>query len=204
MTTDRPFRKIFPTPTGAQQMYQLLGLGEDPPIEQRLSDDTCSAGWFEVTEDCYQFARMIWGPLFSRPGMFAVTKRGTIASIFFEITVRGRRRWFHGYCDLSDPQSPERMRAAIIAFETRAFDSMTRAEKLEAIWAWAPDDFKGIAGAVDPKAWPTEHLGKRTILVNGGALGTVLKLLEQLTDAEIEEKLAPQARWNASDDDAPA
>lgn len=96
------------------------------------------------------------------------------------------------------------MRAAIIAFETRAFDSMTRAEKLEAIWAWAPDDYKGIAGAADPEAWPTEHLGKRTILVNGGALGTVLKLLEQLTDTEIEEKLAPQARWNASDDDAPA
>lgn len=93
------------------------------------------------------------------------------------------------------------MRVAIIAFETQSFDSMTRAEKLEAIWARTHDDFRGIAGAANPEAWPPEHRGRRTLLVSGGAFGTVLKLLGQLTDAEIEEKLSAHSRWNGGEDD---
>ncbi|TIS12658.1 MAG: DUF1768 domain-containing protein, partial [Mesorhizobium sp.] len=48
---------------------------------------------------------------------------------------------------------------------------------------------RGTAGSADPGGWPAEHRGKRTILVNAGGHGTVLKLLEDLTDEEIEEKL---------------
>ncbi|WP_287331884.1 hypothetical protein [Mesorhizobium sp.] len=68
-------------------------------------------------------------------------------------------------------------------------DSMTRQEKLEAIWAGTHPDVRGLAGSADASAWPAEHHGKRTILVNAGGHGTVLKLLEDLTDEEIEYKL---------------
>ncbi|WP_353039105.1 hypothetical protein [Mesorhizobium sp. M1300] len=81
------------------------------------------------------------------------------------------------------------MRDAIIAYESQLPDSMTREEKLEAIWAGTHPDFRGIAGSADPSAWPADLRGKRTILVNAGGHGTMLKLLEDLTDEEIEEKL---------------
>ncbi|WP_348629863.1 DUF1419 domain-containing protein [Mesorhizobium sp. M7A.F.Ca.US.010.02.1.1] len=65
--------------------------------------------------------------------------------------MRGRERWFHGFCDLTDRQSPDKMRAAIIAHETGASDSMTRAEKLEAIWNMTPVELRGIARNADPE-----------------------------------------------------
>ncbi len=83
-----------------------------------------------------------------------------------------------------------RMRAAIIAHETGAVDSMTREEKLEAIWNATHPDFRGVAGATNPHAWPPEHHGKRTILFNAGGQGSVLKLLEDLSNDEIDELLS--------------
>ncbi|MGX5851076.1 DUF1419 domain-containing protein [Mesorhizobium sp. PL10] len=103
--------------------------------------------------------------------------------------VRGRERWFHGFCDLSDRHSPDAMRAAIVAHETGAADSMTREEKLEAIWIATHPDFQGRAGDIDPDAWPSQHRGKRTIMVNAGGSGAVLKLLEDLSDDEIDHLL---------------
>lgn len=191
MSTDRPYRKIHLGIAAGEKMYALFNRDAGLPIEQRISGETYAGEWFEIGQADYLFMLDVLPPLFMRTGMFGMSefKAGNVTSVFFEITIRGRRRWFHGYCDLSDRQSPDRMRAAIIAFETDAFDSMTRAEKLEAIWLLTHDDFKGIAGAVNPSAWPPEHRGKRTILVNGGGLGTILKLLDDLTDAEIDEKL---------------
>ncbi|WP_287104366.1 hypothetical protein [Mesorhizobium sp.] len=49
-------------------------------------------------------------------------------------------------------RSPDAMRAAIIAHETGAVDSMTRGEKLEAIWSATHADFRGIAGETNPDA----------------------------------------------------
>jgi hypothetical protein len=45
-------------------------------------------------------------PLWMRKGMFAMRGRltGLITSIFFSLTIDGRSRWFHGYCNLSDPR----------------------------------------------------------------------------------------------------
>jgi len=191
MSSDQPFRKIYPVVAGRGKMYELFNRGADLPIEQRMSGAAWAGEWFEITEAGYDDMLNILPPLFMRPGMFGMSefKAGNVTSVFFEITIRGRHRWFHGYCDLSDRQNPDRMRAAIIAYETRAFDSMTRAEKLEAVWNLTPDDFKGIAGTFNPSAWSPEHRGKRTILVNSGGLGAMLKLLEDLTDAEIDELL---------------
>ena len=75
---------------------------------------------------------------------------------------------------------------------------MTREEKLEAIWSATHADFKGIAGQANPDAWPPQHHGKRTILVNAGPKGTVLKLLEDLSNDEIDSRMpavrAPHGR----------
>lgn len=100
------------------------------------------------------------------------------------------------------------MRAAIIAHETGASDSMTRAEKLEAIWNATHPDFKGIAGEIQPHTWPAEHRGKRVILVNDGGNGTILKLLEELSDDEIDSRLpairARRARRGGDNDEDPS
>lgn len=191
MSSHQPFRKIHSGIAAGEKMCALFNRHADLPIEQRISGDTYAGEWFEISQADYLNMLDVLPPLFMRSGMFGMSefKAENVTSVLFEITIRGRRRWFHGYCDLSDRQSPDRMRAAIIAFETGAVDSMTRAEKLEAIWLLTDDDFKGIAGALNPSAWPPEHRGKRTILVNGGGLGTILKLLEDLTDAEIDDKL---------------
>src|SRR3569833_867230 len=51
-----------------------------------------------------------------RGDMFAMREflTGSVTSVFFELKIDGRVRYFHAYCDLGDRQSPERMRAAII------------------------------------------------------------------------------------------
>ncbi len=48
---------------------------------------------------------------------------------------------------------------------------------------------KGIAGEANPDAWPVEHHGKRTILVYAAGQGTTLKLLEDLSDEEIDSRM---------------
>ena len=57
------------------------------------------------------------------------------------------------------------------------------------IWSATHADFRGIAGEANPDAWPPEHHGKRTILVYTAGQGTTLKLLEDLTDQEIDSRM---------------
>ncbi|RWL87327.1 MAG: DUF1419 domain-containing protein [Mesorhizobium sp.] len=185
------FRKIFENVATREQMFALFNRDQAAPPEDRISGKAYVSQWFEIEASEYHFMLDVLPPLFVRTGMFGMSefKAGYITSVFFEITIRGRRRWFTGFCDLSDPQSPHTMREAIIAYESQLPETMTREEKLEAIWADTHPDFRGTAGSADPGGWPAEHRGKRTILVNAGGHGTVLKLLEDLTDEEIEEKL---------------
>ncbi|MCS3576081.1 hypothetical protein ABIF38_000020 [Bradyrhizobium japonicum] len=95
-------------------------------------------------------------PLFMRADMFAMREfmTGSVTSIFFALAIDGRRRWFHGYCDLSDRLSPERMKAAIIERESRPVRAMTRDERLEHIWSSTHDDYRGYAGERWPHARP--------------------------------------------------
>jgi hypothetical protein len=116
-------------------------------------------------------------------------KAGNVTSVFFAIRIHGRERWFHGFCDLFHKHSPETMRAAIIAHEAGAADSMTREEKLEAIWNATHPDFKGIVGEANPNAWTVQDHSKRTILVDDGRHGTIPKLLENLSDDEIDIRM---------------
>nr|WP_258600521.1 DUF1419 domain-containing protein [Mesorhizobium sp. AR10] len=151
-----------------------------------------SGEWFEITASEYHFMLDLLPPLFMRTGMFGMSeyKAGNVTSVFFAIRIWGRERWFHGFCDLTDRQSPDKMRAAIIAHETGASDSMTRAEKLEAIWNIIPVELRGTARNADPETGWAEHQGKRTILVNAGRHDAAFKLLDDLSDLEIDEFLS--------------
>lgn len=82
------------------------------------------------------------------------------------------------------------MRAAIIAHETGASTSMTREEKLEAIWNITPVELRGTARNADPEIGWAERRGKRTILVNAGRHDAVFKLLDDLSELEIDEFLS--------------
>lgn len=206
MSNHPPFRKVHAGVATHEQTFALFNRHRDKPAHDQLDGRLYAGEWFEITNADYHFMLDLLPPLFRRTGMFGMSeyKAGYVTSVFFELRIRGRQRWFHGFCDMSDRRSPEIMRAAIIAHETRATDSMTREEKLEAIWTATHEDFKGFAGDANPDAWPEEDRGKRTIVVNGGAEGTIFKLLEHLTDAEIEHllplSLARPAQQRGGDD----
>lgn len=115
---------------------------------------------------------------------------GSVTSVFLTLRFDGRTRHFHSYCDLSDKGSPERMRDAIIARETRPVKAMARQERLEHIWSTTHDGYRVYAG----EKWPLHKRGKRVILLYGGRQGAFLKLLDDLSDAEIAAKLPVQLR----------
>lgn len=186
------FTKVFDGVATREQMYALFNGAPHGARPDNFHSATAIVGqWFEIMEAEYEYMFELLPPRFMRSGMFAMSelKAGTVGSVFYELTLEGRKRWFHGYCDLADRNSPEAMRSAISAHETRGHQGQTRAAKLDAIWATTHPDFRGIAGDANPDAWPPEHRGKRTILVYEPSFGTVLKLLENLTDEEIAGKL---------------
>lgn len=195
MTSPPPFRKVFDGVATREQMLQLFNRPKDTAGINPISGTPYSGEYFEIAAEQYHLMLALLPPLFMRTGMFGMSefKAGNVTSVFFAIRIRGRERWFHGFCDLSDKRSPDAMRAAIIAHETGAADSMTREEKLEAIWSATHADFKGIAGGANPDAWPVEHHGKRTILVYAVGQGTTLKLLDDLSAEEIDSRM-PQGR----------
>ena len=191
MPTYPPFRKVFEGIATREQMFALFNRHSDTPGVDPLSGVPYASEWFEISAGEYHFMLGLLPPLFQRTGMFGMSeyKAGNITSVFFAIRIRGRERWYHGFCDLSDKRSPDAMRAAIIAHETGAVDSMTREEKLEAIWSATHADFRGIAGETNPDAWQPKHHGKRTILAYVAGQGTTLKLLEDLTNDEIDSRM---------------
>ena len=191
MSIHPPFRKVFEGVATREQMFTLFNRHSDTPGVDPLSGMPYASEWFEIQASEYHFMLGLLPPLFQRTGMFGMSeyKAGNVTSVFFAIRIRGRERWYHGFCDLTDKRSPDAMRAAIIAHETGAADSMTRQEKLEAIWSATHADFKGIAGETNPDAWPPEHHGKRTILAYVVGQGTTLKLLEAVTDQEIDSRM---------------
>jgi hypothetical protein len=192
MSDHPPFRKVFDGVATQEQMFQLFDRHRDTPGNDSLSGAPYEGEWFELQGSTYHFMLGLLPPLFMRTGMFGLSeyKAGYVTSVFFAIRIRGRERWFHGFCNLADRRSPDAMRAAIIAYETGASDSMTRAEKLEAIWSAMPVEFKGKAGDRNPDAFPADRLGRRTVLIDTEGQGPILKRLEDLSDAEIEELLA--------------
>ncbi|BCH19903.1 DUF1419 domain-containing protein [Mesorhizobium sp. L-2-11] len=192
MSDHPPFRKVFEGVATQEQMFQLFDRHRDTPGNDPLSGAPYDGEWFELQGSTYHFMLDLLPPLFMRTGMFGLSeyKAGYVTSVFFAIRIRGRERWFHGFCNLANRRSPDAMRAAIIAYETGASDSMTRAEKLEAIWNTMPAEFKEIGGDRNPDAFAADQHGRRTVLIDTGGPRPIPKPLEDLSDAEIEELLA--------------
>lgn len=115
---------------------------------------------------------------------------GSVTSIFYAIRIDDAVRYFHTYCDLSDPNSVEAMRSSILDREARPVRAMSREERLEHIWSTTADDYRGYAG---PR-WPKPVQGHRTVVLYGGKEGTFLKLLHTLSDDEIAAKLPVHLR----------
>ena len=116
---------------------------------------------------------------------------GSVTSVFYAMRIDDTVRYFHTYCDLSDPNSVETMRSVIADRETRPVRAMSREERLEHIWSTTADDYRGYAGT----RWPTPMQGHRTIMLYGGTEGTFLKLLDTLSDNEIAAKLPVHLRY---------
>lgn len=119
---------------------------------------------------------------------------GSVTSVFYAMRIDDAARYFHTYCDLSDLNSVEAMRSAIIDRETRPVRAMSREERLEHIWSTTADGYRGYAG---PR-WPKPMQGHRTIMLYGGAACTFVKPLDTLTDDEIAAKLPVHLRHLAS------
>jgi len=116
MTAHPPFRKVLDGVATREQMFQLFSRHKDTPGIDPLSGTPYSAEWFEITASEYHFMLDLLPPLFMRTGMFGMSeyKAGNVTSVFFAIRIRGRERWFHGFCDLTARQSPAKMPAAIL------------------------------------------------------------------------------------------
>ncbi|QTG17294.1 DUF1419 domain-containing protein (plasmid) [Agrobacterium tumefaciens] len=187
-------RKVFEGIADRRQMFRMFDRHAQRPNRWEGDDSALYRNeWFEVGEAEHNYMFEILPPLWMRGEMFAMREflTGSITSIFFTLSIDGHIRHFHGYCDLADKRSPERMRNAIIERESRPVRAMTREERLDHIWSSTADDYRGYAG----ERWPLSDHGKRTVLLYGGKEGTFLKLLDQLTDTEISAKLPVHLRY---------
>jgi Protein of unknown function (DUF1419) len=186
-------RKIFEGVATRPEMYRMFNRHRgDPAMAEGDAQHLFTGEWFEIAEREHDYMLEILPPLWMRADMFAMREfmTGNVTSVFFSLAIDSRKRFFHGYCDLSDRSSPEHMNRAIIERECRPIRAMTREERLEHIWSSTLDDYRGYAG----KGVPAGMQGKRTVLVFCGGLGTVLKLLDDLTDDEVAAKLPVQLR----------
>ncbi|MCR6727834.1 DUF1419 domain-containing protein [Agrobacterium fabrum] len=187
-------RKVFEGVADRRQMFRMFDRHAQRPNRWQDDDSALYCGeWFEIDEREHNYMFEILPPLLMRGDMFAMREflTGSITSIFFTLSINGHIRHFHGYCDLADKGSPERMRNAIVERETRPVRAMTREERLEHIWSSTADDYRGYAG----ERWPSVDRGKRTVLLYSGKEGTFLKRLDLLTDAEISAKLPVHLRY---------
>lgn len=187
-------RKVFEGVADRRQMFRMFDRHAQRPNRWEGDDSALYRNeWFEVGEAEHNYMFEILRPLWMRGEMFAMREflTGSITSIFITLLIDGHIRHFHGYCDLADRGSPERMRNAIVERESRPVRAMTREERLDHIWSSTADDYRGYAG----ERWPLSDHGKRTVLLYGGKEGTFLKPLDQLTDTEISAKLPVHLRY---------
>ena len=193
MTNAPAIRKVFQGVAERHQMYRMFD--RHAGRTKRCADDaiTLYAGeWFEIGEAEHDYMLDILPPLWMRGPIFAMREfmTGSVTSVFYAIRIDEAVRYFHTYCDLSDPNSVEAMRTAIVDRETRPVRAMSREERLEHIWSTTTDDYRGYASA----RWPKPMQGHRTVMLYGGSEGSFLKLLDTLSDDEIAAKLPVHLR----------
>lgn len=185
MITPASFRKIFQGVATRRQMFQLFDRHAQAPMSKaRYTGRLYEGEWFEIGRAEYDYMFEILPPLWMQGEMFAMREfmAGSITSVFFALGIDGRIRYFHGYCDMLVSGSAERLRDVILAREKQPEAAATRQEQLDHIWSTTPADYHGYAG----DAWLEQHRDKPTILINGGARGSVLMLLEDLSEQHMQ------------------
>lgn len=191
MPIDPTFHKVFAQVAPHRTMLELINERPDASEQERASGQVWAGRWFEITRQSYDAMFDMMPPRFMKPDMFAVSelKVGTVGSVFFEIWIGDEKRWFHGFCDLSDRDAPHKMRSAILLWESGETAHLTRNQKLDAIWSFTHRDYRGHipSGANSHGDGPARE--GRAILVYIPAFGTVRKRLVDLTDDEIADKL---------------
>jgi hypothetical protein len=193
MSNPPTIRKVFEGVASRQQMYALFNRHSQSPFDDdRLSGRRYAGEWFEITEANHDHMLEILPPLFIRGDMFAMGEfqAASVTSVFFALKIDDRFRWFHGYCDLGDHGSPDRMRAEIIERESRPVRAMSAQEKLDHIWSTTGAEFRAYADA----RFPADLRNRQIVLVFPAGQGKIWKLLDDLTDEEIAAKLPVQFR----------
>jgi hypothetical protein len=191
MNTASPIRKIYQGIADRRQMFRLFDRHSQRPNSREGEAGPLFAGeWFEIGRAEHDYMFDILPPLWIRGEMFALREllTGHITSVFYTLRLDGHFRYFHAYCDLAVARSAVALRDAIVERETRLVRAMTRDERLEHIWSATHDEYRGYAGGGLP---PTQQ---RTIPVHGRRGGTTIKLLADLSDEEIAEKLPVHLR----------
>lgn len=189
-----PIRKIYQGIADRRQMYRMFDRHAQRP--NRFTDDAAAlycGEWFEIAQSERDYMLDILPPLFQRGDIFAMREFlvDSITSVFFSLQIDGYLRHFHGYCDLADKASPDRMKATIVDRETRSVQTITREESVEHIWSATHDEYRGYSDWRFPRA----QRGKRMVMVYGPAAGGDFRLLDQLTGAEIAAKLPVHLRF---------
>ena len=194
MQSSHSFRKVFQGVASRYQMFQVFNRHSEAPFDEARQCGSLYAGeWFEISEADYDYMFEILPPLFVRGGLFAMREfqAGSVTSVFLALTIDDVCRRFHGYCDLADKSSPERLRTAILERESHPVRAMTREERLEHIWSSTHGDYRGYAG----QRFAPSKRGRRTVLFCGGRQAMNLKLLDELSDDEMAAKLPVQLRF---------
>jgi len=146
--TPTAIRKVYEGVAERRQMFRMFDRHAQRP--NRFDDEVGAlyrGEWFEIGRTEHDYMLEILPPLWMRGDMFAMREFliGSITSIFFSLSIDGRVRYFHGYCDLSDRTSPDRMSDAIVERESRPLRAMTRTERIEHIWSTSA--FRALSAA---------------------------------------------------------
>lgn len=189
-----PVRKVFQGVADRRQMFRLFDRHAQRPNRWEGDDSALYRGeWFEIGQVEHDYMLDILPPLWMRGDMFAMREflTGSITSIFFSLSIDGRSRYFHGYCDVADKRSPACMRDAILERETRPVRAMTREERLDHIWSSTHDEYRGYA---DGRFASAQH-GQRIVMMCVSWQARDFKLLDELSDAEVSAKLPVHLRY---------
>jgi hypothetical protein len=194
MNSSAAIRKVFQGMATRQQMFRLFDRHVQRP--NRWEDDAIplyAGEWFEIGEAEHDYMFELLPPLWIRGPMFAMREflTGSVTSVFFALRVDGTIRHFHGYCDLADQVSVDRMRIEIIDRESQPVRAMTREERLEHIWSTAADSYRGYSDETCPEYLP----GCRVVALYSLSDIARRKLLDDLSDEEIAAKLPVHLRY---------
>ena len=181
-------RKVHEGVAERRQMFAMFDRHARRP--HRFADDAAAlhrGACFEIGRAEHDSMFEVLPPLRLRGDMVAMREFpiGSITSVVISLSIGGRMRSFHGDCDLAD-----RMRDAIVEWESRPVRAMTRTERLEQIWSSSPDDERGYAD----ERFASAARGKRIVMICAPRQVRVFRPIDELTDAEISAKLPVHLR----------